>query len=524
MSTTEEHVAPTSSDREPRGQWKSRLGFVLAASGSAIGLGNIVFFSSNAYKFGGGAFYLPYLVALLVVGIPIMILEFSIGHRSGKAFPQTLGGMAGKAGEFVGWWALLNAFIITMYYITILGWVLGMLIESLGPLWEESLATPAYEPESLPNPIATFFNLLASPISILFVTLVWIANIAICSRGTKSIEAVVKIFVPAMWAMMIVLIIRGLTLPGGTDGVYYLFTPDFSAMGEAAVWRGAFNQIFFSLSLGFGLLTAYASYLPKKADTVNFAAQTSLMNCSFEYIAGFAIFSMLFAFSVVPKASTLAMSFFILPQGIAQLPTGVMLFGLLFFLLLLVAGLSSSVSLIEGIASAAIDKFRVRRGVALAGVFVAGFAGSVAFALPTVIDKGLNQNGTLGLTLIDMFDHKSMGYGLLLVGLAETLIIGWGFGMTRLTEQINESSTVKLGTGFAFLIRFVIPIVLGALLIFAVLDEFQKGPYGSAAVDPKNISADSWSWLAYGVPVIWILFTTLGAAILTGMRGKEETA
>ena len=159
----------------------------------------------------------------------------------------------------------------------------------------------------------------------------------------------VKVFIPAMWIMMTVLIVRGLTLPGGWDGVLYLFNPDFSAMGNVEVWQGAFSQIFFSLGLGFGLLTAYASYLPKGTNVTNFAAQTSFLNCSFEYIAGFAIFSILFAFSIVPNASTLAMTFFVLPEGIAQLPVMVKQFGILFFLLLLFAGLSSSISMVEAV-------------------------------------------------------------------------------------------------------------------------------------------------------------------------------
>jgi NSS family neurotransmitter:Na+ symporter len=510
-----------------RGQWKSRLGFVLAASGSAIGLGNIVVFGANAYKFGGGAFYLPYLVALILVGIPVMILEFTIGHQSRKAFPQTLGMMAGKAGEFVGWWALLNALIITMYYVTLLGWVLGMLFASFGPLWTDSLPTPAYAPERLDNPVASFFNLLASPTAIVFVAAVWIANIVICARGTKSIEAAVKVFVPAMWVMMIVLIVRGLTLDGGLDGVYYLFNPDFSAMKEPEVWRGAFKQIFFSLTLGFGILTAYASYLPRKADTVNFAAQTSLMNCSFEYIAGFAIFSMLFAFAAVPKASTLSMTFFILPEGIAQLPGGVMAFGILFFLLLLMAGLSSSVSLIEGVVSATIDKFHVRRGLVLVLVIVVGFAGSVAFALPTVIDKELNANGTLGLTLLDLFDNKASGYGLLIVGLLETIVIGWVYGTRRLIENINRTSRVQLGLGFAILVRFVIPAILGTLLVLAGLEEFGEkgtGLYGREYVDAETIKENGWEWIAVAVPSIWIAFTTLGAIALTALPEKEKAA
>lgn len=516
-----------------RTQWKSRLGFVLAASGSAIGLGNIVFFGANAYKFGGGAFYVPYLVALFVVGIPMMILEFGIGHRSRLAFPQTLGRMAGRAGEFVGWWALFNAVIITMYYVTILGWVVGMLIGALGPLWEPTSPMPNYAMRELANPTGYFFDTLSSWTVVGFVALVWLANIAICINGARSIESTVKFFVPAMWIMMLALIVRGLTLDGGFDGVMYLFNPDFSAMSGLDVWRGAFSQIFFSLSLGFGVLSVYASYLPKKSDTTSMSLQTALMNCSFEYIAGFAIFSMLFAFAIVPQASTLAMSFFVLPQGIAQLHGGAGVFGVLFFGLLLVAGLSSSVSLVEGLAAAAIDKFRVKRSIVLSLLFGVGLLGSMLFALPIVIDTGLEKNGTLGLTLLDLFDHKAFGYGLLLVGLAECVVVAWIFGAQRLVDHVNRHTKFKLGTGYVNLIQFIIPLTIAALLVLGFLDECgvlgddgSSYPYGQALVDPETIGTSGWGWVADAVPIAWIAFTVLGAIVLTALpaarRDDEE--
>ena len=508
-----------------RGAWKSRVGFILAASGSAIGLGNIVFFGANAYKFGGGAFYVPYLIALFVVGIPVMMIEFGLGSKTGLGFPAALGQLTGKAGELVGWWALLNASIITMYYITLLGWVLGMLVGAFGPLWQPSHPTPGYAMESLDNPHGYFFATLSSPSVLIFVALVWLANIAICSKGTKSIEATVKFFVPAMWVTMAALIVRGLTLPNGIDGVLYLFTPDFRIMAEPEVWRGAFGQIFFSLSLGFGLLTAYASYLPKDAHTNRFAVQTALMNCSFEYIAGFAIFSMLFAFAIVPKASTLSMSFFVLPQGIAELPAGVAFFGVLFFFLLLIAGLSSSISLIEGIAAAALDKFGWSRAKVLAVTFAVGLLGSINFALPKIIDPALNQNGTLGLTLLDLFDNKAFGYGLLLVGLAECILLGWIYGAKRFARDLWGEGPLSLrGHAFVWAIKFVIPGALLSLVGAAAWEELNAGWYGSALVAPGAIGRAGWEWLAWAVPLVWLLFTTAGAAILTFARGKEAAS
>jgi len=508
-----------------RQTWGSKLGFVLAASGSAIGLGNIVFFGANAYKYGGGAFYVPYLVALAVVGMPVMMLEFGIGHQRQKAFPNALRDMVGAPGEILGWWALINAGVISLYYCTLLAWVVGMLVGSFGPLWQPSTPTPHFAPESLPNPVGYFFATLSSPVSLVHVGIVWLLTVLICSKGTRTIEAAVKIFVPTMWVMMVILIVRGVTLPHGWDGVAYLFDPDFSAMGEAEVWRGAFGQIFFSLSLGFGLMSAYASYLPKNADITNYAAQTSLLNCSFEYVAGYAIFSMLFAFAIVPKASTLAMSFFVLPKGIAQLPTGVTIFGVLFFVLLLFAGISSAISLVEGVCSAVIDKWHVRRRTVLIAAFTIGFFGSAMFALPKVIDPGLAGDGTLGLTLLDLFDNKAFGYGLLVVGFLECILVAWVYGIRRFVrERRRGGAPTPWDRIFMVLIGGVIPLMLGYLLYSAVRDEMRDGLYGKALVDPAAIGNADWTWLVTAVPAIWLVGTVGLALLLTLVPGRPAPA
>ncbi|MCH7547957.1 MAG: sodium-dependent transporter, partial [Candidatus Krumholzibacteriota bacterium] len=404
-----------------RGQWKSRIGFILAASGSAIGLGNIVFFSANAYQYGGGAFYLPYLIGLFLVGIPVMILEFGLGALTGRAFPEALYKIAGKKGEIAGWWAIFNAGLITMWYITILGWVVGMLVGSLGTLWEPSVPVPAFglEDGALPNPTAYFFRMISGWSPVIFVIIIWVLNIVITRRGPETIEQATRVFVPLMWIFMAILIVRGVTLENGFQGVMLLFSPDFAVMRNPEVWRGAFSQIFFTLSLGFGVMTAYASYLPKKSDHTQNAYVTSFLNCGFEYIAGLAVFSLLFVFAVVPQASTLSMMFFILPQGIAQMPGGpaaVIGFGALFFLLLVIAGLTSSVSLVEALTSALRDKYGISRKKCLAWSGGIGVVGSVLFALPIVIDPNLSDNGTMGLTLLDMVSHWNFDYGLLMVG------------------------------------------------------------------------------------------------------------
>ncbi len=510
-----------------RGQWKSRLGFILAASGSAIGLGNIVFFSANAYKFGGGAFYLPYFIALFAVGIPVMILEFGLGNFTGRAFPESLYRICGKKGEFVGWWAILNAGFITMYYITILGWVLGMLVASFGDLWADSVAVPAFHLArgDLPNPYAVFFHMLSTWKPILFVAIVWVLNALIVRKGAESIEETTKIFVPLMWIFMIVLIVRGVTLTNGFQGVMLLFTPNFSVMKDPAVWQGAFSQIFFTLSLGFGIMTAYASYLPKKSDLTQNALITSFLNCGFEYIAGLAVFSILFAFAMVPKASTLSMMFFIIPKGIGQLPGGtgpVTTFGVMFFLLLLLAGLTSSVSLVEALVAAMRDKFGWRRLKTIAVVGAIGFLGSAAFALPQVVNPGLENDGTMGLTLLDMVDHWAFSHGLLIIGLFECIFVGWVLGADRIREHLNGNSSVRLGTWFNALIKFVIPILLVFILGYSVRNEITGGLYGTGFSSNYGAGYGFMRFFPFMILGFWFISSTVVSIILTRAGGYAK--
>jgi NSS family neurotransmitter:Na+ symporter len=503
---------------EARGSWGSKIGFILAASGSAIGLGNIVFFPANAYKYGGGAFYIPYLIALFLIGMPIMILELGIGRMTRKSLPNALYKIGGKRAEIAGWFGVLNAGIITMYYVTILAWVIGMWAGSLGELWKSSPVTNFGLPAgALSNSMSYFFNMISSWNTVVFVILVWALNLLIVFWGTKSIEAVVKIFVPLMWLMMIVLIVRGITLENGLQGVYLLFTPDFSVMSNIGVWKGAFSQMFFTLSLGFGIMTAYASYLPKKNDDIQNATTISFLNCGFEFIAGLAIFTLLFAFAISPKASTISMMFFVVPEGIANFPQGLVQgFGVLFFTLLLLAGLTSSVSLVEAVNLSIIDKFGLPRKKVAVAVSLIGGVGSVMFALPMVIDKGLAANGTLGLTLLDLFDHWAFCYGLLLIGLFECIILGWLFDIDKLREFINKDSRFKLGRWFSYHVRFVLPAVILFVIIISLTDEFKDGLYGS------TMETGPYSRLHLFAFFGWLVFGIGGASLLTFWPRKTK--
>jgi len=497
-----------------RQNWGSKLGFILAASGSAIGLGNIVFFSSNAYQYGGGAFYLPYFIALFVLGMPIMLVEFGLGTKTGKAFPLALRELAGRRGEFVGWWSIACAMFITAYYVTILGWAFGMMIGAFGTLFEPGVNAPfepLLEPTLVPNATVYFFNLITTWAPLLYVLVIWASCVYILRKGTQSIEAAVRVFVPLMWAFMLILVVRGLSLEGGFDGVMYLFTPDFEGISDPEVWRGAFSQMFFSLSLGMGSMTAYASYLPKDADQVNNTMLVSFLNCSFEFLAGIAIFSLLFVFALNPAGTTLSLSFFVIPQGINELssqPWIVRLFGFGFYLLIVLAGITSAISLIEGPAAAFMDKFKIKRWIALSMVAAPCIIGSLLFALPMIIDSRLSGNGTLGLTMLDITDHWVFNYSLLTVGFFEVLMLGWVLGADKLRAILNEHAKYKVGRWFEPLIKFILPIILFAVISSSLWQEFGS-LYGSAYDMP------GYSWLTVFIPLFWILTTILFAIVVT---------
>jgi NSS family neurotransmitter:Na+ symporter len=344
---------------------------------------------------------------------------------------------------------------------------------------------------------------------------VWFFNVLIIRKGVKTIEPATKLFVPLMWIFMIVLIVRGITLPNGGQGVFLLFTPNFSVMKDPAVWQGAFSQIFFTLSLGFGTMTAYASYLPRKSDLAQNSVITSLLNCGFEYIAGLAIFSILFAFAIVPQASTLSMTFFIIPRGIGELPAGEALFGVLFFTLLLLAGLTSSVSLVETIVSSMKDNFRWSRKKTVAIAAALGFIGSACFALPHVVNPGLENDGTMGLTLLDLVDHWVFSYGLLFVGFCQCILVGWVLGAHKIREFVNGNSRMRLGIWFDVLIKFAIPGALLYVLIYGIVGEFQNGLYG---MDYGENYSTPYGWMRNApivVFVLWFLGCTVGGILLT---------
>lgn len=487
-----------------REQWKSQVGFILAAVGSAIGLGNIWRFSYMAYSYGGGAFLIPYIVALLTAGIPLLILEFAIGHERIGSAPLAYAKIH-KSWEWLGWWAVTFVmFGIVLYYMVVIAWCLNYFILSFNTGWGSD-----------PNSFffKDFLSVSKSPAQIgeirtpIFVALaiIWFINWAIVYRGVqKGIELANKIFMPLLFILTAILVFWSLSLKGASEGIKAYLTPDFSKITEPRVWIDAYSQIFFTLSLGFGIMIAYASYLPAKSNISRNAVITALLNSGYSLFAGFAVFSVL-GFMATSQgkpisevvSQSIGLAFVAYPKAVSLMPGG-NIFGAIFFLCLVVAGISSSISIIEAFTSAMVDKFNMNRKTLVTSISLLGFVGSVIFTTQA------------GLLWLDIVDHFLTHYGLVLVGIAECILVGWFFKINVLRNHVNKVSTIKLGGWWDVLIKYFVPIVLGIIMVGDLYNEIRK-PYGG------------YSWAS--VILIgrdWVILTMIVAYIIASRPWRTE--
>jgi NSS family neurotransmitter:Na+ symporter len=453
-----------------RERWKSRLAFVMAAIGSAVGLGNLWRFPYICYKNGGGAFLIPYFVALITAGIPLMILELTLGHRFQGSAPHSFASIK-KKWEWVGWLALLVGFTICVYYNVVIAWSTNYLFHSFPLSWSNN-AEGFFFGEFLKLTDSPFhLGGIRIPILIALAA-VWISIYLIIHKGVERVGKVVMWTVPLPVILLIILVIRGMTLPGAMDGVRYYLTPDFSRLADPQVWLAAYSQIFFSLSLAFGILIAYSSYLPSHHDINNSAFIISLGNCGVSFLAGFAVFPVLGYLAYVQgvpidqvvKAGP-GLAFVVYPTAIKLLPVAAGFFAFIFFILLLSLGIDSAFSLVEAGVTGAMDKWRLKRVPATILVSAPGFILGIIFAT-----RG-------GLYWLDIIDDLMNNFGLTFVGIFTCIVGGYIFGAEKLRKYTNEVSDFPIGKWWNFCIRILTPIIL-AISIILVFKERLASPYG----------------------------------------------
>ena len=455
-----------------RGMFSSRRVFILAAIGSAVGLGNIWRFPYVAYENGGGAFMLPYLVALLTAGIPFLFLEYALGHKYRGSAPLSFARLS-RGTEGLGWWQVGVCFMIAVYYAVVIAWALSYAFFSFGRTWGD-------------DPDAYFFgdylqagdpgvSLDFVPGIILPLLVVWGALIVIMALGVqKGVGRTSVIFIPVLLLAFLALVIQALTLTGASAGLDALFAPNWSALGDPAVWAAAYGQIFFSLSIGFGIMITYSSYVRRRTDMTGSAMVVGLSNSGFEILAGIGVFA---ALGFMAQASGVAvgevatsgigLAFVAFPAIVNEAPAGALL-GLLFFFSLVLAGFTSLVSVLEVVISAVRDKFETSR-----------LRATLVVTIPCAIISLVGFSTTSGIYVLDILDHFINRFGILLVAVVSMLVVAWVVrGLPRLRDHLNTDGSVPVGGWWIVLMSVITPVVLGYVLVtelLAVLDETYGG-------------------------------------------------
>ncbi len=599
--------------QQGRDRWTNRAAFIMAAVGSAVGLGNLWRFPYVAFKSGGGAFFIPYLIALVSAGIPLMIIEYALGQKYQGGAPQALAAVTSKF-RWVGWFALLVGATITTYYVVIMAYAWRFAVASWTVAWSkpapvaeviekngrpQTLETPPErvrlylpapdrerkarlqelqrerpEEEQLPillpeeverlrkeqehgsprqglryvplgENVDNYFNEVClggyqpdfwraahaynsattqeerappggevaytgnmfrfTPALVAGAALTWLLIFLIIFKGVRNVGRVVMITVPLPVVLLLIVLVRGLTLPGAVEGLIYYLRPNWALLKDPDVWIAAYGQIFFSLSLGFGILIAYASYMPPESDVTNSAFITSLGNCATSFIAGLAVFSVLGYLAYLeaqPVGEVVAggpgLVFVTYPIALAKMPMAGWAIGLvsfLFFACLITLGIDSAFSIVEGVVTGFRDRFPGLSRPAMTAIFcAAGFAGSLVFC---------TRSGKMWLDIVDNWMNN---YGLPLVGLMECIAVGYFFHLHELKDYINEHSEIKVHNWFDAFVKVVTPAVLVYLLGNQFLTDIAE-VYGNY----DGILAHAVTLAGWG----WFVFILVGALLLS---------
>ncbi len=441
-----------------RAVFATKLGVIAATVGSAVGLGNIWRFPYEAGVHGGGAFLIIYLGCVLIIGIPIMCAEFIIGRSTHKNVRGAFHALTThKRWQIMTYISILASLMILSFYSVVAGWTLEYLIQSIsGALSGKSSAE-----------FATMFHEFSvnSWRPILWTVVFLLINFMVLSRGVqKGIEKLSNILMPIMFIILIVFAVNSLLLPRSVDGMDFLFNPDFSKITPAVV-LGAMGQAFFSLSLGLGGLLVYSSYFHDDVRLVRSAGTIAFLDTAVAVVAGIIIFPAVFSFGAEPSAGP-KLVFEVLPSIFNQMPGGY-IWSVLFFLLLFVASLTSTISMSEISISLFCEECNMgRKKASLLNLGIAVFFGvicAMSFGL-------LSDFKIFGLTVFNLFDYVSSNILLPIGGLVMSIFVGWALDKKIVRQQLTNHGAVKVRTYriILFCIRYVAPIAITLIFLYGL--------------------------------------------------------
>lgn len=446
--------------KKERGNFGSKLGVILASAGSAVGLGNIWRFPYETGNHRGAAFILIYLGCILLLGLPIMIAEFLIGRHSQANTARAYQILApGTQWRWVGRMGVLAGFLILGYYSVVAGWTLEYIFEAVSNSFAGK--TPA-------EFISSFQSFSSNPWRpALWLTLFLLATHFIIVKGVeKGIEKSSKIMMPTLFIIILILVGCSVTLPGAGKGIEFLLKPDFSKV-DGNVFLGAMGQAFFSLSLGMGCLCTYASYFSKNTNLTRTAFSVGIIDTFVAVLAGFIIFPAAFSVGIQPDAGP-SLIFITLPnvfqQAFSGIPILAYIFSVMFYVLLALAALTSTISLHEVVTAYLHEEFNFTRGKAARLVTT----GCILLGILCSLSLGVTKEFTIfGLGMFDLFDFVTAKLMLPLGGLLISIFTGWYLDKKLVWSEITNNGTLKVPTYklIIFILKYVAPIAISVIFI-----------------------------------------------------------
>ncbi|MEO1054596.1 MAG: sodium-dependent transporter [Bacteroidota bacterium] len=452
------------STTDERGQWGSKFGFIMAAAGSAVGLGNIWRFPYITGENGGGAFVFVYILCVVLIGAPLLFNEMALGRFSGK---NPIGAFQSTGGNkfwiiMGGLLALSVSFFVLSYYGVIAGWTIGYIFKTLFEIdmtFDAFRANPTYI-----IPLFGFFII--------------VTVIIVLGGVSGGIEKASKILMPVLLVLVLLVIARSVTLEGAGEGLKYYLIPDFSKI-DGGVVLAALGQAFFSMSVGWGIMITYGSYLPKNTSIVSGGLWVGFMDAGIALMGGLMVFPAVFAFGKDPTEGTILV-FQVLPEIFSSMPAGGKIVGAIFFLLLCIAALTSAISMLEVPASYFIDNKKWNRKKAAWVVGILAFIVGVPSALSNggmefFTDMELTVfGGNVKTGFLDIMDYIFGTFFIVIVALMTSLYTGWVLGLDKLVSEIEQGAPFFTRPFLGFItpaqiwsvfIKFVCPIVIGLVLL-----------------------------------------------------------
>ena len=453
-----------------KNEWGSNLSFPLAMIGSAVGLGNIWRYPYVLYSNGGGAFFIPYIVAILIMGIPFLILEYGVGYNFKSSFPKAVKSIS-KKWEYLGWFLPVAVFMILIYYSAILGWDGFYVIISAFKGWgadPNAYFTGSFlQANDTLGGLGTFVPFVAIAMLVGWV-IMWVISHTDLEKGLGRVS---KVLVPLLFAIMIFIVLFSLTLPGAGIGLAELYNPDWSLLLNFNIWMAAFGQMIFSLSLGMSIAFTYASYTKDDSDLVSNALWVTVANCGFENFAAIGVFSILGYMSLqsgvaVPDLVTqgTGLVFIVYPTVFNVLGDWASVIGPLFFFTVYLAGLTSILSTIEPLSFSIQNKFGWSRNKTMTILCVFGAAVSMIYA---------TAMGSYILGIADTFVNQ---IAILIGVIFECIVFAWIFKAENIIPKLNaKSKSIKLGKWWLVVVKYVLPIFIAIVWIGGILEVISSG-------------------------------------------------